>query len=68
MQRAASSVMTVVVRRRNVETCDPRIHREFLSHGAPAVRQGRMTLSDRPGLGVEPAIGRLGKLLRQWSV
>ncbi|WP_263316956.1 hypothetical protein [Marinobacter sp. R17] len=44
------------------------MQREFLSHGAPAVRQGRMTSSDRPGLGVEPAIGRLGKLLRQWLV
>lgn len=32
-----------------------------LAHGAPETSGGRMTLSDRPGLGVEPDFARLGE-------
>lgn len=39
-----------------------------LAHGAPDVQQGRMTLSERPGLGVEPDLDRLGEPALQWSV
>lgn len=31
-----------------------------LAHGAPEISNGQMTLSDRPGLGVEPDFGQLG--------